>query len=468
MRAHDLAARAWKAMPDTLGRHLSGRVYTAPKHVRLISWLLVCNATGSLRRLGISQPPGSGKSEIVDYYASVWLLEHDHRRRRVAASYSGELIEEQGKRVRNLIEDKSDELNVRLAPDSRAAANWRTTVGGGMWTVGVGGSLTGRRASDFVIDDPHKNFAEAMSVIQQLSVWDWYKSTARTRLLPRAAMAVIQTRWAEGDLIGRLKTSDENRGDWCFVKLPAIAEQDETIDSVLGMSVVDGIQVSWADRLRAQGLVLPEWRRDEGEPLWPELEPGVPWFDIQEYTDIRHEVGEVVWTSLYQQRASAGRGWPVQTDRLAPFGCRSAAGQVHLRPPLGPRRVRGCGRLDRRLPDGNEPSDPHAVHRGDAPRPPRPRRRQGVCGCHRQGGPGTVRAGVGPGGGRTWVGGQGCRLRLHGRRVPGAPRQVHSLDWTERRCARCRCRGRSVPGTCTCAGGRQERASGSSRTGGRG
>lgn len=308
MRAHDLATRSWKAMPDTLGRHLSNGTYTAPPHVRLISWLLVLNATGHLRRLGVSQPPGSGKSELIDFYASTWLLEHQPSRRRVASSYSGELIEEQGKRVRNLIEDKSDELNVRLASDSRAAANWRTTAGGGMWTVGVGGSLTGRRASDFVIDDPHKNFAEAMSLQQQMTVWNWYGSTARTRLLPRAAMAVVQTRWAEGDLIGRLAVQDENRGDWCFVKLPAIAEQNETIDSVLGYTIVAGERMLWADRLRAQGLVLPPWYREEGQPLWPELEPGVPWFDIQEYTDIRHEVGEVVWAGLYQQRPAPAEG----------------------------------------------------------------------------------------------------------------------------------------------------------------
>jgi predicted phage terminase large subunit-like protein len=308
MRTHDLGVRAWKARADTFGRRLSGGTFTAPKHVRLIAWLLSCNASGHLRRLGLSQPPGTGKSEVVDYYDSGLLLEHDHRRRIVVASYSGELVEEQGKRVRNLIEDNAEYLTVRLMQDSRAADRWRTTKGGGMWTVGVGGSLTGRRASNFKIDDPHKNFAEAMSELQQTTVWDWYKSTARTRLLPRAPLIVVQTRWAEGDLIGRLTSLDENRGDWCFVKLPAIAEEDESIESVLGMSIVGGEAVPWATRLRAAGLILPDWRRDKGEALWPELEPGVPWFDVEEYTDIRHEVGEVVWAGLYQQRPAPMEG----------------------------------------------------------------------------------------------------------------------------------------------------------------
>jgi predicted phage terminase large subunit-like protein len=300
MQLLEAGTHTWKAMPDTLGRRLSEGSYTAPDHVRLISWLMVLNSTGKVPRLGISLPPGSGKSEIIDYYDSIYLLEHDPRRRIILASYSGELAEEQGKRVRNTIESASDILRVRLMQDSRAADRWRTTAGGGMWTVGIGGSITGRRASNLKIDDPHKNFAEAMSEKNQIDTWNWYGSVARTRMLPRSALAVVQTRWAEGDLLGRLEQNDENRGDWLFVRLPAIAETDETIQSVLGV---------WYDRLIAKGVTeFPDWRRDKGAALWPFLEPGVPWFDEEEYASIRADVGEVVWAGLYQQRPSPAEG----------------------------------------------------------------------------------------------------------------------------------------------------------------
>lgn len=287
-------------MPDVLGRHLSNGAFTAPKHVRLISWLLLLNSTGYVRRLGVSMPPGSGKSLLIDHYNPTWRLEHDVRRRIVVASYSGELAEEQGKAVRATIEANSDQLGVRVLGDSRAADRWRTVGGGGMWTVGTGGTLTGRRASDMVIDDPHKDFASALSPKQNGDTWNWYGAVARTRLLPRANLTVVQTRWAEQDLLGRLKSQDENRGEWLFVALPAIAEQDETIETVLGEA--------WAARLRAQNLVLPAWHRVEGEPLWPELSPGVAWFDEHEYNEIRAEVGEVVWAGLYQQRPAPAEG----------------------------------------------------------------------------------------------------------------------------------------------------------------
>lgn len=300
MRGFDLATRAWKAMPDTLGRRLSDGAYTSPDHVKVISWLLHLNATRVVPRLGLSMPPGSGKSEIIDYYDSIHLLEHDPRRRIILASYSGTLAEEQGKRVRNTIESNQDLLSLRLQQDSKAADRWRTTYGGGMWTVGIGGSVTGRRASNLKIDDPHKNFAEAMSIKNQQATWDWYTSTARTRMLPRSSAAVIQTRWAQGDLIGRLKANDEGVGQWLFVALPAITEQDETIETILG---------DWYPKLKALGIKrFPKWERATGEALWPELEPGVPWFDEEEYAEIRADVGEVVWAGLYQQRPSPAEG----------------------------------------------------------------------------------------------------------------------------------------------------------------
>lgn len=292
-------------MPHSMGRRLSERSYKAPQHVRFVSWLLYLSATQVKRRpilprLGISLPPGSGKSEIVDFYNPVWLLEHDPRRRIILSSYAGTLAEEQGKRVRNQIEMAQDTLTCRIMQDSRAADRWKTAAGGGMWTVGVGGAITGRRASNFLIDDPHKNFAEAMSEKNQLDTWNWYTSTARTRLLPGSSLMVIQTRWAELDLIGRLRAQDEDKNQWLFVKLPAIAESDETTRSVLGDY--------WYERLERMGVPMFEWRREEGAALWPELEPGVPWFDEAEYAEIRHEVGEMVWAGLYQQRPAPMEG----------------------------------------------------------------------------------------------------------------------------------------------------------------
>src|SRR3546814_18615048 len=61
------------------------------------------------------------------------------------------------------------------------------------------------------------------------SVWDWWLSTASTRLGPPALVIAIGTRWHEDDFIGRL-LSTEREGDpdeWEVISFPALAEEDD-------------------------------------------------------------------------------------------------------------------------------------------------------------------------------------------------------------------------------------------------
>lgn len=134
--------------------------------------------------------------------------------------------------------------------------------------------------------------SEAHSSAVKDGIWEWQRSVVRSRLLPRSAEIIVQTRWSEDDLLGRLIASPAGTR-WVHVVLPAIAEEDETIDTVIGREV--------ADKLRARGVRLPEWWfRPEGTALWPtRLDPETgesePWFDEAEMADTRLEVGEWVW-----------------------------------------------------------------------------------------------------------------------------------------------------------------------------
>ena len=92
----------------------------------------------------------------------------------------------------------------------------------------VGGGITGKGAHVLVIDDPVKNREDAESEYSRDSVWDWYTSTAYTRLAPGGGILVILTRWHDDDLAGRLlAAAADGADDWEVVKYPAIAEQDE-------------------------------------------------------------------------------------------------------------------------------------------------------------------------------------------------------------------------------------------------
>jgi hypothetical protein len=84
--------------------------------------------------------------------------------------------------------------------DAKAAGAWSTTAGGEYYAVGVNGTVTGRRAHGAIIDDPVKGREDADSESLRQTLWDWYLSDLRTRLLPDAWIILIQTRWHEEDL----------------------------------------------------------------------------------------------------------------------------------------------------------------------------------------------------------------------------------------------------------------------------
>jgi hypothetical protein len=144
----------------------------------------------------------------------------------IAASHTQELAEKWGRRVRNLIAEYSPVLGVGLAPDSQAAGRWETDHGGEYFAAGVGGAIAGRRADLVVIDDPIRSREDADSETVRDKIWDWYKSDLYTRLKPGGRIVLIQTRWHEDDLAGRLLADMAAGGDhWEVISLPALAEQ---------------------------------------------------------------------------------------------------------------------------------------------------------------------------------------------------------------------------------------------------
>ena len=106
-------------------------------------------------------------------------------------------------------------------------SEWETAVGGGLRAVGVGSGVTGFGANLIVIDDPVKSRAEAESQKMREKVWHWFNDDIYTRLEPNGSIVLIQTRWHEDDLAGRLLREPVPEGGekWEVVNLPALAEE---------------------------------------------------------------------------------------------------------------------------------------------------------------------------------------------------------------------------------------------------
>ncbi len=255
--------------PAGLARYVTGGRWTLASHLDLLNRRLADVVAGGNGRVLVLMPPRHGKSELCSVYLPAWYLGTHPDRRVILASHEADFAASWGRRSRDVLEEHGRSLfGVEVRSDSAAANRWDIAGRrGGMITAGVGGTLTGRGCDLLIIDDPHKSAEEAQSQTYRDRVWDWYRAVARTRLEPGASVVVIQTRWHEDDLAGRLLTGGEHGGEqWEVLGLPALAEEDDPLG------------------------------RAHGEPLWPER------FSLEELTRIRRSIGSHWWAALYQQR----------------------------------------------------------------------------------------------------------------------------------------------------------------------
>jgi len=100
----------------------------------------------------------------------------------------------------------------------------------------MGGALTGKGANILIIDDPIKEAGEAMSPVYREQQWDWWDSTAKTRLEPGGGVLLIMTRWHEDDLAGKFisKMNDGSGEQWEVLRLPALAEENDALGRMFG------------------------------------------------------------------------------------------------------------------------------------------------------------------------------------------------------------------------------------------
>jgi len=226
-------------------------------------------------RLMLFMPPRHGKSTLASVAFPAWHLGRHPNHEFISCSYSGSLAMNFSRKVRQLLREpvyKNVFEKARLDKDSQSIESWQTTQGGGYVAAGVGGGITGKGAHVMVIDDPVKNREDAESDNNRDATWDWYTSTAYTRLSPGGGILVILTRWHDDDLAGRLlKQAEEGADQWEVIKYPAIAEIDETF-------------------------------RKYGESLHPER------YNVDALEQIRKAIGPRDWSALYQQNPVSDEG----------------------------------------------------------------------------------------------------------------------------------------------------------------
>jgi predicted phage terminase large subunit-like protein len=217
----------------------------AAHHKLLISKLEAVDR-GEIKKLMVLMPPGSAKSTYSSDLFPPWFLARQSNRRVIAASNTADLAGSFSRRVRGRIREHGALLGIRLAREAEEL--WSVSNGGEYRAAGVGATITGMRADLGIIDDPVKGRQEADSEVVQGRTWDWYWGDFYTRLKPGASQVLIMTRWAEGDLGGRL---EEAEGDqWCIIRLPAKAEANDLLGRAPGEFLWDDDGYGFGAKLR--------------------------------------------------------------------------------------------------------------------------------------------------------------------------------------------------------------------------
>jgi predicted phage terminase large subunit-like protein len=255
------------AVDERLVDQGAAKRYAYPDHIRLIDREIVAAVARAHERqrraaagepvddrpeiLLIEVPPRHGKSTEISEYTPAWFVGTFPDRHVILCSYESDFASSWGLKARTILEEHGRDLyGVELNPRSSSAKRWGLRGHrGGMITAGVGGPITGMGADLLIIDDPIKNAEQAMSEVIREKQWDWWLSTARTRLQPGAVVIVLLTRWHEDDIAGRMLASSEEGGDPVTeIRLPAIAEEDDPLGRPVGEAL-------WPQRYSAEWLL---------------------------------------------------------------------------------------------------------------------------------------------------------------------------------------------------------------------
>lgn len=271
-------------------------------------------------RLMLLVPPRHGKSELASIRFPAYVLGHHPEWEVINCGYNLDLPMKFSRKVREIVRDPGYrplfERSV-LDPDSQSAEAWNMTAGGGFTAAGVGGGITGKGATILIIDDPIKNQEEADSIVVRDGLWDWYWSTAYSRLAPGGGILVIQTWWHDDDLAGRLQQKmqhEEDSDKFVIIKYPALAEQWEYRNKETDLierydiplaSEHPAMRATARDEGRTDPIELDDiydLLRMPGEALHPER------YNEKMMISMRANQPPRIWSALYQQNPVPDEG----------------------------------------------------------------------------------------------------------------------------------------------------------------
>lgn len=206
-------------------------------------------------------PTHNSKSSMVTLAFPLWLIFQNPNLKILIVNNSATLSEKFGIQIREYIKKVGPQFGVHLSDVKRSSTHIMFTDAdgelhqGSIRLVGASGSITGQDADYLIIDDPYFGFDD-ITPSQLNKKIDWFQTIILQRLEPHSKLIVLHTRWHSNDLIGYFHKTDE--ANYTFVEFPALKEGNK--------------------------------------PLWSQR------YTTDFFLDIKRNVGERVFQSVYQQK----------------------------------------------------------------------------------------------------------------------------------------------------------------------
>ena len=280
---HEFVRLAWSVVEPS--------IFVDGWHIEEICAHLEAVSRGEIRRLVINQPPGTGKSTLVNVLWPAWEWVERPATKWIFASYDSSLVgtRDGGKVIQLLGSDWFRSRWGDLLPSGKAAASmFQNRAGGFRFATSVAGAVTGRHADIQVADDPIKprdalgGSTNTKNAIRAVS--EWWASTMSTRLADQRTgrRVIVMQRLTHDDLAGEMLAT----GEYTHLRLPMLYEAS------------DPCKTRWGgDR-----------RTTEGEPLFPER------FPLPVVEGLARELGPAGWAAQGQQRPSVAGGGIFRRD----------------------------------------------------------------------------------------------------------------------------------------------------------
>lgn len=272
----------------------------------------------------ISEPPRHGKTTSFSL-GFAYRTAYDPACNNFYATYAQKRSDHFGLATMRVVEA----LGVPLDKAARAKEYWRTMFGGGLQSTSLGGQITGEGANGglVVVDDLIKGWKASRSKNVRDEAWNFLVNDVMSRLEGGASLIVMNTRWHDDDVVGRIMKNPLGLGEiagtkpWIHLNLPAIH---------------DGRFNPLDERLH------PE----KATPLWLDVDSANPgsFEAAMRWYKLARARGELAWWALYQgtprQEGSKVFGNPARyTLPMSKAGINSAQ-------PFNWNGKRGCVALD--------------------------------------------------------------------------------------------------------------------------